>query len=85
MCCLIGRRIVFVFSTRRVSVKTQVKEACALEETSSNPADLEVQTQLTLKVSQVSLLPSRHRALMGCLGQRSETRFSNLEAVFLKS
>ena len=56
------------FQHKAVSVKTQVKEACALEETSSNPAELEVQTQLTSKVSQVGLLPSRHRALMGCLG-----------------
>lgn len=54
------------FQHKAVSVKTQVKEACALEETSSNPAELEVQTQLTSKVSQVGLLPSRHRALMGC-------------------
>ena len=54
------------FQHKAVSVKMQVKEACALEETSSNPAELEVQTQLTSKVSQVGLLPSRHRALMGC-------------------
>lgn len=53
------------FQHKAVSVKMQVKEACALRR--------QVQTQLNSvqkpnwpSVSQAGLLPSRHRALMGC-------------------